>query len=375
MAVRRKPSAAEELAQLRMNNAAYVEHYVEAAEAALGVRAPEDARPAPGPISPPDEGVPERTSRASAGASVHVGQTDETTPPEASETSRPRISAQDTNQWGFAEEKIYRIPLDQIVVGEILVNARVMDEDNTEFRELVDSIQKHGQITPVVVGLAEDGAFHLIMGERRFRALQALGYPTIKAQVTDAPREDWEPLMLIENLMRTDLKAWEEARGYQMLLDRGWTQKRIAEQVGKSAGHISTVLAVAKNHKVAAGLDERRIPSVSFAREFGPLLDKDGNETIPGSISRAIEYLERKNPSVLHFRAWLRAELLSGRPDAEKRKKPVRTPVKATFIRTAEQQLAAVCQQARSASVIEREWLAKLFEVQAKRLREIPDTE
>lgn len=271
----------------------------------------------------------------------------------------------------YDEEKVYHIPLDDIVISGI--NARIIDEDDREFHDLVESLRTTEQISPAIVGV-DDGQFQLIAGERRFRALRVLGRKTIKAIITSAPREEWETIMLLENLQRQDLNAFEEARGYQMLLDRGWTQKRIAAKVGKTKGHISTVLSIARNSEVCAALDERKIPSISFAREFDPLLDADGEEIMDGVIGEAIEYLEDKNPTVVRFRSWVQARV-AGVVNARRKRQPRRTGQRPTFIVNEEKHLASVYEQAKRASVLEREWLANLFEQQATRLRGMGESE
>lgn len=191
----------------------------------------------------------------------------------------------------LSTEQVYHMPLDHIRLSGI--NSRVIDEENPDFHELVASLRTSGQLTPAIVGI-EDNEFHLIAGERRYRALRNLGHPTIKVIVTDAPRDDWETIMLLENLQRQDLKAWEEARGYLRLVEKGWEQKQIAAKVGKSTGHVSSVLAIGRNEEICAALDERLIPSISFAREFQPLIDGEGVEVIQGVFVTRYDSLRTK---------------------------------------------------------------------------------
>ena len=86
--------------------------------------------------------------------------------------------------------------------------------------ELVDSISEVGLLQPVVVRPLGDGRFELVMGERRWRATQAAGLPSIPAIVRETEDHDLLRDALLENLHRAQLNPLEEAAAYQQLLDR-----------------------------------------------------------------------------------------------------------------------------------------------------------
>lgn len=122
--------------------------------------------------------------------------------------------------------------------------------DEESLKELADSIREHGIIQPLVVkyaGLGEGGELkcRLICGERRLRAAKMIGLdkvPVVYRVVDDEElSEAAEALkMLVENLQREDLDPIEEAAAYQRVLDEfGYTQEELAQQVGKSQGHIA----------------------------------------------------------------------------------------------------------------------------------------
>ena len=66
--------------------------------------------------------------------------------------------------------------------------------DEVQLTELADSIIAHGLIEPVIVRPAYDGAetdtYVLIAGERRWRAAQQAGLPTVTAVVRDLTDEE-----------------------------------------------------------------------------------------------------------------------------------------------------------------------------------------
>ncbi|MDA1195562.1 MAG: ParB/RepB/Spo0J family partition protein [Planctomycetota bacterium] len=108
--------------------------------------------------------------------------------------------------------------------------------------ELRDSIAEHGVLQPVVVRPAAVG-FELIAGERRLRAVKALGHVAIPAIVRRAADEEMQTLALVENLQRVDLNAIEKARALQaMMRNFGLTQEEVATRVGKARTSISNVV-------------------------------------------------------------------------------------------------------------------------------------
>ena len=54
--------------------------------------------------------------------------------------------------------------------------------DEHELGELAQSIREHGVLQPVLVSQQPDGSFQLITGERRWRAVQLAGLPTVPAE-------------------------------------------------------------------------------------------------------------------------------------------------------------------------------------------------
>jgi ParB family transcriptional regulator, chromosome partitioning protein len=100
----------------------------------------------------------------------------------------------------------------------------------------------HGVLQPVIVARAGDG-YALVAGERRWRAAQLAGLPTIPALVKDVTPEERLALALVENLQRQDLTPLEEAAAYQQLVtEHGLTQEAVATRVGKSRVAVANAL-------------------------------------------------------------------------------------------------------------------------------------
>ncbi len=175
----------------------------------------------------------------------------------------------------------------EIPVASIAPNPRqprqVFDED--EMAELVSSIAAVGVLQPVVVRSTGDGRYELIMGERRWRAVQAAGQPTIPAIVRETGDEDLLRDALLENLHRSELNPLEEAAAYQQLLeDFGCTHEVLATRIGRSRPQISNTIRLLRlpplvQRRVAAG-----VLSAGHARALLGLDDPAGMERLAQRI-------------------------------------------------------------------------------------------
>lgn len=135
---------------------------------------------------------------------------------------------------------------------------QVFDEEALE--ELAHSIKHVGLLQPIVVRTLADEQYELVMGERRLRAAQRAGVPTIPAIVRDTPDDDLLRDALLENLHRVQLNPLEEAAAYEQLLeDFDCTHAELSDRIGRSRPQISNTLRLLKlpalvQRRVAAGV-------------------------------------------------------------------------------------------------------------------------
>jgi len=134
----------------------------------------------------------------------------------------------------------------EIAVGEIRANPLQPRRTFAKqaLAELAASIKQHGLLQPVVVARAPEGGFHLIAGERRWRAAKIAGLKAVPAVVREAvDGAEQLGLALIENLQREDLTPIEEARAYHHLrVELGLSQEEIAQRVGKDRSTVANSL-------------------------------------------------------------------------------------------------------------------------------------
>jgi ParB family transcriptional regulator, chromosome partitioning protein len=175
----------------------------------------------------------------------------------------------------------------EIAVESIVPNPKqprqVFDEEALE--ELKISIQEVGFLQPIVVRELGTGKFEIVMGERRWRAAQALGREAIPAIVRETRDDAMLRDALLENIHRANLNPLEEAAAYQQLLDEfGATHEELARRIGRSRPQISNTIRLLNlparvQHRVAAG-----VLSAGHARALLSLEAADEQEALATRI-------------------------------------------------------------------------------------------
>jgi len=141
---------------------------------------------------------------------------------------------------GDSRDRIWHIPLSEIVPNSEQPRKYFSEK---EMMDLVASIKEHGIMQPIVVTELEDGGYEIIAGERRFRASQLAGNPTIPAIVKNVTAQEKLELALIENIQRQDLNPIEEAFAYRRLIEQfGLRQQEVADRVGKSRPAVANTI-------------------------------------------------------------------------------------------------------------------------------------
>ncbi|WP_419857526.1 ParB/RepB/Spo0J family partition protein [Candidatus Palauibacter irciniicola] len=140
------------------------------------------------------------------------------------------------------------------------------DFDPARLAELADSIRENGLLQPVVVRPVGD-AFEIVVGERRFRAVQSLGWTSVPALVRPLDDQQMLVVALVENLQRHDLSALEEARGYRRLMrDFGLTQEEVGRHVGRDRSTVANALRLLALPEAVLGLLARGKLSAGHGR-------------------------------------------------------------------------------------------------------------
>lgn len=118
--------------------------------------------------------------------------------------------------------------------------------DVDDITELAESIKANGifqNLTVVWGGKGVEAAhpdeddpdgYTVIIGHRRLAAAKAAGLEMVPCMVVEMDEREQAATMLLENMQRADLTVYEQAQGFQMMLDLGETQEGIAKKTGLS---------------------------------------------------------------------------------------------------------------------------------------------
>jgi len=140
---------------------------------------------------------------------------------------------------------VLEVDVDRLVPNEQQPRLQM---DDTKLDELAASIKANGIIQPILVRRAGD-RYHIIAGERRWRAAQRAGLHSVPVVVRDVAAGDKQllELALIENLQREGLNPIDEALAYQRLATEfSLTQDQIAAAVGKDRSSVANFMRLLK---------------------------------------------------------------------------------------------------------------------------------
>jgi ParB family chromosome partitioning protein len=158
------------------------------------------------------------------------------------------------------------IPIDRIRRNPYQPRVRMEQE---KLDALAASISEHGVLQPILVTETLDG-YQLVAGERRVRAAQLAGLDRVPAVVRELTDHSHLELALVENVMRADLDAVEEAHAYRQLIDEfGVTQDDLAARLGRARSTIANTLRLLETApEVQAAVADGRITE-GHARALG----------------------------------------------------------------------------------------------------------
>jgi ParB family transcriptional regulator, chromosome partitioning protein len=159
-----------------------------------------------------------------------------------------------------------------------------------DLNDLANSIREKGVLQPILVRpvAGETNAFEIVAGERRWRAAQLAKLHDVPVVVRELSDGESLEIAIIENVQRADLNAIEEASAYHELMDRfGYTQERLATEIGKSRSHIANTLRLLRLPEgVKTMIRDGRL-TAGHARTLIGLADPEARakELIEGALS------------------------------------------------------------------------------------------
>ena len=126
--------------------------------------------------------------------------------------------------------------------------------DEAELKALTESIRKYGLQQPIGVRELGPSRFQLVFGERRLRAVRALGQQTV-ACILVPDGIDTAEVAVVENVLRADLTPFEEADAFVALVEKhGYSHADLGQIMGRDRAEITKTIALTK---VCATVRER----------------------------------------------------------------------------------------------------------------------
>ena len=152
--------------------------------------------------------------------------------------------------------------------------------------ELAESIKASGILQNLtVVPMNDDWTeFTVIIGHRRLAAAKQAGLTELPCAVVEMTEKEQLSTMLTENMQRSDLTVYEEAKGCQLLLDLGDTVAEVAEKTGFSESKIRRRVKLCELDEEAFKESQIRQPTLQDYDRLNQIKDIDVRNELLTSI-------------------------------------------------------------------------------------------
>lgn len=194
------------------------------------------------------------------------------------------------------------------LIDESTTNPRRTFEP-TKLVELAQSISVSGLIQPITVRPKAD-RFEIIAGARRYRAAQIAELAEVPTRILELTDEQTLEVQIIENSQREDVHPYEEASGYQRLLELpGYDVAALASKCSKSQSHVYARLTLlALIPEVAEAFQKEEI-TASHANLLARLTADQQAQAFPHAFRKDWNDEERHLLPAKHLASWIQSNL------------------------------------------------------------------
>ena len=128
---------------------------------------------------------------------------------------------------------------DSIKAAGILQNLTVVPGHtltDSEWKDISKQYQQHPaeELRTLINPRKSPEGYTVIIGHRRLAAAKLAGLMELPCVVVEMTPQEQVGTMLLENMQRSDLTVYEQAQGFQMMLDLGETVETVAQKTGFS---------------------------------------------------------------------------------------------------------------------------------------------
>ena len=205
-------------------------------------------------------------------------------------------------------------------------------KDLGDLTELAESIKGNGILQNLTVvpiacvpkltgrdyGVADpddDDLYVVVIGHRRLAAATMAGEDTVPCSIVAMSQGQQQETMLIENMQRSDLTVYEQAQGFQMMLDMGHSVQTIVNRTGFSETTVRRRLKMAElDQEKLKEVSTRQISLMDFDRlsqiedlaQRNECLGKIGTSEFDMAVQKAVknQQIDAHLPEV---KAWLKS--------------------------------------------------------------------
>lgn len=182
-------------------------------------------------------------------------------------------------------------------------------KDLGDLTELAESIKKNGIMQNLTVvpemldGTIDTGRYRVVIGNRRMEAAKLAGLEELPCVISDMDHREQIATMLMENMQRADLTVYEQAQGFQMMMDLGFKPEEISEKTGFSETTVRRRLKMAEmdpkllkkaceakdtNRQITL-YDFERLSQVESLKQRNALLKEIGERNFLWNLNRALD--------------------------------------------------------------------------------------
>lgn len=167
-----------------------------------------------------------------------------------------------------------------------------------DLSELAVSVKENGIMQNLTVVEGEEGRYTAVIGHRRLAAAKQAGLEAVPCVVAKMDEAKQLEVMMVENMQRSDLTTYEQAEGFQLLLDMSFSVADISKKTGFSESTIrrrTNLLALDKeNFKASQARNPRledyeKITKIKDEKARNKLLDVIGTNNFDNEYLRLSE--------------------------------------------------------------------------------------
>ena len=147
------------------------------------------------------------------------------------------------------------------------------------------------------------GGYTVVIGNRRMEAAKQAGLTELPCVISDMDHKTQVATMLMENMQRADLTVYEQAQGFQMMMDLGYSAAEIAEKTGFGETTVRRRIKMAEmdpkllkkacdqkgEERQITMMDFDRLAQVESLKERNSLLKDIGERNFEWRLTKAIQ--------------------------------------------------------------------------------------